>query len=63
MIAALMYFDSIARSALNVPAKPMRVEDEDGEIVVDRPEPIEDEREFGEPVGTSDPCWPYSVTP
>lgn len=62
MIVALMYFDNFARWALNVPpARPMRVEDEDGELEVERPEPIEDDREYGNPVGTDDPCWPYSV--
>lgn len=50
--AVLAWADHVGRKIANVPpAGPMRTENEDGEVVVDRPDPIEDEREYGEPVG------------
>lgn len=43
--------DRWGRQVLNIPCRPMRREDPDGELVIEREEPHEDDREYGSPVG------------
>ena len=61
-IETITRLDNYFRRLANVPCQPMRVETDD-DLEIERPEPIEDEREYGNPVGdTSDPFWPYRVS-